>query len=215
MNSFKKSLRSSNGITLIALVITIIVLLILAGISISMLSGDNSILQKATTAKTETEKAQIRERIQVAYHSALISGQGKITEDLLITELTNEFGERDTTYTLTDNESQWNVAIIGTDISENIPKPSNLDEETPIYGIQEDGSFITAPGEQPTDGQTYPDGSYGINTAGEEFANYYGIRLEDFNISFGEDIYQIDDYGWRFLYNDKGYFLFKQEDASY
>ena len=40
-NYAKSSLKSSNGITLIALVITIIVLLILAGISISMLSGDN------------------------------------------------------------------------------------------------------------------------------------------------------------------------------
>ena len=39
-NYTKKSLKTSNGITLIALVITIIVLLILAGISISMLSGD-------------------------------------------------------------------------------------------------------------------------------------------------------------------------------
>ena len=60
----KKSLKASNGITLIALVITIIVLLILAGISISMLSGDNSILQKATDAKTRTDRAQIIENAQ-------------------------------------------------------------------------------------------------------------------------------------------------------
>ena len=44
--------KSSKGITLIALVITIIVLLILAGVSITMLTGNNSILQKATDAKT-------------------------------------------------------------------------------------------------------------------------------------------------------------------
>ena len=50
----EKVLKQKNGITLIALVITIIVLLILAGISISMLSGDNGILQKATDAKTNT-----------------------------------------------------------------------------------------------------------------------------------------------------------------
>ena len=40
--------NNNYGITLIALVITVIVLLILAGISISMLSGDNSILSNAT-----------------------------------------------------------------------------------------------------------------------------------------------------------------------
>ena len=70
-NFKKKELNSSNGITLIALVITIIVLLILAGISISMLSGDNGILQKATTAKTETEKSQEQEIVTLAYNSAL------------------------------------------------------------------------------------------------------------------------------------------------
>ena len=51
--------KSSRGITLIALVVTIIVLLILAGISISMLSGDNSILTKAKEAATLTEIARI------------------------------------------------------------------------------------------------------------------------------------------------------------
>ena len=61
-NCIKKSLKASNGITLIALVITIIVLLILAGISISMLSGDNSILQKATDAKTYSERASVVEQ---------------------------------------------------------------------------------------------------------------------------------------------------------
>ena len=52
--------KTSNfsGITLIALVITVIVLLILAGISISMLSGENGILQRATDAKTETERME-------------------------------------------------------------------------------------------------------------------------------------------------------------
>ena len=46
------------GITLIALVITIIVLLILAGVSIAMLTGDNGILNRATEAKNKTEQAQ-------------------------------------------------------------------------------------------------------------------------------------------------------------
>ena len=54
------------GITLIALVITIIVLLILAGVSISMLTGDNGILSQATNAKEQTEKASELEGIQLA-----------------------------------------------------------------------------------------------------------------------------------------------------
>ena len=45
--------NGNKGITLIALVITIIVLIILSGISIAMLTGDNSILKNATKAKKE------------------------------------------------------------------------------------------------------------------------------------------------------------------
>ena len=56
-----KRLNTSKGITLIALVITIIVLLILAGVAISMLSGENGILKKAAEAKTKTEQAQTNE----------------------------------------------------------------------------------------------------------------------------------------------------------
>ena len=55
MNKTKKNTR---GITLIALVITIIVLLILAGVTIAALSGDNGILTRAKDAKEKTEQAQ-------------------------------------------------------------------------------------------------------------------------------------------------------------
>ena len=57
----KTNLRKDKGITLIALVITIIVLLILAGVAISMLSGENGILTKAAEAKTKTEEGQTNE----------------------------------------------------------------------------------------------------------------------------------------------------------
>ena len=53
-----KLTRTNKGITLIALVITIIVLLILAGVSIAMLTGDNGILSQAQNAKNDTEVAQ-------------------------------------------------------------------------------------------------------------------------------------------------------------
>ena len=59
--------KRSNGITLIALVVTIIVLLILAGISIQMLTGDNGILTRAGEAKDTTDEAQIKEKIRLSY----------------------------------------------------------------------------------------------------------------------------------------------------
>ena len=54
----KMGKTNEKGITLIALVITIIVLLILAGVSIAMLTGNNGILTQAQRAKNETENAQ-------------------------------------------------------------------------------------------------------------------------------------------------------------
>ncbi len=69
--------KGTRGITLIALVITIIVLLLLAGISISMLSGDNSILKQASNAKSSTEEKQERESISLAYNSVITDKAGK------------------------------------------------------------------------------------------------------------------------------------------
>ena len=60
------SAQKERGITLIALVITIIVLLILAGITIAMVVGDNGIVTRAKQAKAETEKGEAREKVQIA-----------------------------------------------------------------------------------------------------------------------------------------------------
>jgi len=46
------------GITLVALVVTIVVLLILAGISITMITGDNGLMKKAREGKTNWTNAQ-------------------------------------------------------------------------------------------------------------------------------------------------------------
>ena len=59
----KKILKKENGITLIALVITIIVLIILAGISINLVLGENGIVEKAKFAKEQTEQAKTNEEI--------------------------------------------------------------------------------------------------------------------------------------------------------
>ena len=55
-------MKNNTGITLIALVITIIVLLILAGVSINMITGDDGLLIKATDASEKTKLEQEEER---------------------------------------------------------------------------------------------------------------------------------------------------------
>ncbi len=61
--------KENQGITLIALVITIIVLLILAGVSIASLAGEGGILNKATKAETQNNQATIEEEIKLAYNA--------------------------------------------------------------------------------------------------------------------------------------------------
>ena len=63
----RKLFKNEIGITLIALVITIIVLLILAGVSIAMLTGNNGILTQANNAKIEQSHAAVKEGISLAY----------------------------------------------------------------------------------------------------------------------------------------------------
>ena len=57
--------KKERGITLIALVVTIIVLIILAGISINLIFGTNGIINKAKDAKIKTDIASIKENIQM------------------------------------------------------------------------------------------------------------------------------------------------------
>ena len=91
-NDYLTHPKSRKGITLIALVITIIILLILAGISISMLSGDNSILQKATDAKTNTERTSIIEQARIDILGQIAENKGEnITKQQLKSILNSYF----------------------------------------------------------------------------------------------------------------------------
>ncbi len=65
--------RSNKGITLIALVVTIIVLLILAGVSINMLTGQNGILNRAQEAKEQTETSQADENNKLQGYENIIN----------------------------------------------------------------------------------------------------------------------------------------------
>ncbi len=73
----KEKLRNKNGITLIALVITIIVLLILAGVSIAMLTGDNGIIKRAENAAETSKIEEMREKLEMAKIAVFVDGQGK------------------------------------------------------------------------------------------------------------------------------------------
>ena len=78
MKGLKK--ENSKGITLIALVVTIIVLIILAGISINAVIGDNGIITKSKLAKFATEMQSIKENVEFKKGTnalEFIQGNGK------------------------------------------------------------------------------------------------------------------------------------------
>ena len=66
MNELKEK-TTARGITLIALVVTIVVLLILAGVSLNLVIGNNGIITKAGETKTAQSHAQVRDAIMLAY----------------------------------------------------------------------------------------------------------------------------------------------------
>ena len=78
----KKKFNERNGITLIALVITIIVLLILAGVSIMMLTGDNSILRQATNAKQRTGEGTEAEQVKMAAMAAVADSTVNLSREI-------------------------------------------------------------------------------------------------------------------------------------
>ena len=74
-------MKEQKGITLVALVITIIVLLILAGVTIAALSGQNGILTNASTAQKNTAVSEVREALAMAINTIYTNKYAGATED--------------------------------------------------------------------------------------------------------------------------------------
>ena len=137
----KQKLKENNGITLIALVITIIVLLILAGVSIAMLTGENGILTQAQNAKEETSIAEEKELIALAYNAVKAQEKGgTVTADKLDKEL--EKNKADAT------QEGANIKV-------------TFEESGREYIIDENGNITEAgskePGEEVTEPQPTPE----------------------------------------------------------
>ena len=162
-----KKLEEKRGITLIALVITIIVLLILAGVTIATLTGDNGILTKAQEASENTKRANAEEQVKLAV-AASIGTDGKINMDTLNNELKKIEGltykgspisdsNKITSLPDTVNVDGYDVTING-DGSVNIGDNNNGGDNT----------------ETIVEGVTIPDGFYYVGGSKEE-----GIVISD------------------------------------
>ena len=99
-----RNLQKEKGITLIALVVTILILLILAGISVSTLTGSNGILTKASETKTKVEIAQEKEELQMAVMASQMEETNtlEIKKENLENAIKQQFGTNKD-FAVTDN----------------------------------------------------------------------------------------------------------------
>lgn len=97
-------IKNSKGITLIALVITIIILIILAGVSINILFDSDGLIEKAKEARENNFRAVAKEEIELALASLMIENQGeKIKEADLLDEEKGLYSKNSNIILNTDN----------------------------------------------------------------------------------------------------------------
>ena len=142
--------KSGKGITLIALVITIIVLLILAGVTIAALSGPNGILSNADKAKEQTAESGAREKINIAV-SGSYDTTGRFDSEKFKEEIQNMGGsivaEDDSTITV---EMDGYEAVVNKETGEIISI-----EKSGGVRPQLEGKIYQTDGSEVEEGQTY------------------------------------------------------------
>ncbi len=158
--------EKEEGITLIALVITIIVLIILASVGIAMLTGENGILKKASTAKERTLEAEYEEKIKLAILGAR-DNNGNFSNDLLKEEL-NKYGlsgvtDENGTTTVEKNGKTYTIDNKGTLTSKD---STGNDDKKEINNIT-------------------------AQMVAEDPETYYGLKVTNYTSTNGQDDWRI------------------------
>ena len=140
-----KIIQKARGITLIALVVTIVVLLILAGITISLVFSENGVANKAREAEENTKIAQVREKLELAKGPEYIEGNGKYNPDNYFQRIENEeiindkekdvIDNGDGTYEVTTSEGYIFIVTL-------VPSKDNVEDIQIDYSGKADGPRI-------------------------------------------------------------------------
>ena len=185
--------KKEKGITLIALVITIIVLLILAGVTIATLTGDNGILGKAKTAKTTNDEEKAKEQIKIAVMGSY-GKDGELNYDDLTKNL-GQIGIKDL-----PNEASYPLEVTLDGVSATIEANGEVNFTT-SGGYTQTGDTITSP-----DGKTMKVGDYvdydptleakASDLTYTSTADKTGTNSDQ---EFNATTYKSAGYGWRIL----------------
>lgn len=129
--NFKGKMREKSGITLITLAVTIIILLILAGITIATITSDNGIIKNANDAKEQTEIAEEKEIVDRATIQAMGNNKrGNLVEDELQEQL-DKITDSERTE-VSDNGEEFEVVFVDTNRYYTVDKDGNIVEEGKI-----------------------------------------------------------------------------------
>ena len=146
MQKLKESkLQSSKGITLIALVITIIVLLILVGVTIASITGENGILKRTSEAAKIHVVAEEKEKIRLAFLDLLASDMVD-GNTITIEELKKEFTEGEVNIVKCDsegNEITTGATIKLADIATSDSNTANNEQYVKITFIKTGNWYVT------------------------------------------------------------------------
>ena len=185
VNEEKDMVKRQTGITLIALVITIIVLLILAGVSIATLTGNNGILKQANTAKENNKVATAKERVQLEAAGSF-DNTGVFSKTIFKDNLKKNLGLTDSDIvdnadgTITVKIDGYEIKVDGTTGKVSDPSKNN---ENPTTGVTP-GTVVSK-----TEKNNYKDSENNMATVPQGFT-VSGIEEEQ-TISKGLVIYDI------------------------
>ena len=178
-----KILQKKKGITLIALVITIVIMLLLAGVAIQMTIGENGLLAKATNSKKEQSKSELYETAKIEYLNLKTKAIEEGRQDPPISEVLST----------TNFLSKYNVD--GGNITDKKGEVIDTEENVirSIKNIKESGSTHTSiptPPPSPTPASSSPSGAKTIGgvTIPESDKDKFIIKLKvknNMRINFG------------------------------
>ena len=201
-------MKKSKGITLIALVITIIVLLILAGVSIATLTGDNGVLTKSTNAKLATEQANILEQLRMEiYEKKLdienntgyieyLKSKGIITEETSVGELVkyasiNSGIKLSSTQIDDEDETQKYIVNVNKLISNPSTGKGNLEKGDVYYILNGDLYYLSEKKETTMIGSVFSENQYVVDESCFNYVINDNNEVEIIGLNFNNIDYEV------------------------
>ena len=157
--NIKLKMKNEKGITLVALVVTIIVLMILAGVSISLVLGENGIITKSKYAKQETLNAQIGEQEELNELAEYLGNMGG---------------------TQTDEPEETDPPQGGDESGANAPNDTKIAKKEYVTWTEKDGTYeINETSSKPSDWYDYENGKWAnIKTTSSDGVEAYYFWIQ-------------------------------------